>query len=381
MPLQGVSGVLQVRVLVIEPYYGGSHRAWADGYAATSRHDVSILSHEARFWKWRMKGAHLTLAELLAADVERHGPPDVVLASSMMDVAGLLGAARRHLEAVPVAVYFHENQFTYPRSPLDRLDLSYPMTNWTSAAVADLVVFNSLFHEAQFLEAARRFLRQFPDHRHGGLVDGVADRSIVLPVGVDLARIDRRRPGVRRRPPLLLWNQRWEHDKGPDRLVGVIERLVELEVPFRAAVTGERFVSSPDSFDRLPELLGNRLVQLGFAPDDRYVDLLLSADVVLSTAEQEFFGVAVVEAMYAGAFPVLPNHVVYPERIPESLHHRCLYSDDADLVSKLSAALDGSGGGESAGRVLNDAVAEFDWRTVAPRYDAVLEGLRDRSTR
>lgn len=364
-----------MRALLVEPYYGGSHRAWADGYAAASRHEVSIISHEARFWKWRMKGAHLTLAELLEADVERHGTPDVVLASSMMDVAGFLGAARRHLGGAPVAVYFHENQFTYPRSPLDRPDLSYPMTNWTSAAVADLVVFNSSFHEAQFFEEARRFLRQFPDHRHGALVDVVAARSTVLPVGVDLARIDRRRPGVRESPPLLLWNQRWEHDKGPDRLVGAIERLVEMEVPFRAAVTGERFVSSPASFDRLPSLLGDRLVQLGFASDDHYVDLLLSADVVLSTAEQEFFGVAVVEAMYAGAFPVLPKQVVYPERVPESLRDRCLYSGDAELVTKLNAALDRSGRGASAERALLDAVAGFDWTIVAPRYDAMLEDL------
>ena len=370
-----------MRILVIEPYYGGSHRAWADGYAATSRHDISILSHEARFWKWRMKGAHLTLAELLAADAERHGTPDVVLASSMMDVAGLLGAARRDLGPAPIAVYFHENQFTYPRSPLDHPDLSYPMTNWTSAAVADLVIFNSSFHQAQFFEEARRLLRQFPDHRHGGLVDGVAARSIVLPVGVDLARIDRRRPGVRQTPPLLLWNQRWEHDKGPDRLVGVIESLVEMEVPFRAAVTGERFVSSPGSFDRLPDLLGDRLVQFGFAPDDRYVDLLLAADVVLSTAEQEFFGVAVVEAMYAGAFPVLPHQVVYPERVPEALHDRCLYVDDADLAAKVSAALSRSNGSESGQQVLVDAVADFDWKTVAPSYDAVLEDLLGRTSR
>ncbi|MBT8214185.1 MAG: DUF3524 domain-containing protein, partial [Acidimicrobiia bacterium] len=46
-----------MRVLLVEPYYAGSHRAWADGYVASSRHDVSLLTHDARFWKWRMHGS------------------------------------------------------------------------------------------------------------------------------------------------------------------------------------------------------------------------------------------------------------------------------------------------------------------------------------
>jgi hypothetical protein len=37
-----------MRVLLVEPYYGGSHRAWADGYVEHSRHDVKLVTHEAR---------------------------------------------------------------------------------------------------------------------------------------------------------------------------------------------------------------------------------------------------------------------------------------------------------------------------------------------
>ena len=45
-----------VRVLLVEPYYGGSHKAWADGYGAHSAYEVTLVSHPARFWKWRMQG-------------------------------------------------------------------------------------------------------------------------------------------------------------------------------------------------------------------------------------------------------------------------------------------------------------------------------------
>jgi glycosyltransferase involved in cell wall biosynthesis len=116
-------------------------------------------------------------------------------------------------------------------------------------------------------------------------------------------------------------------------------------------------------------------VHFGFAPDDEYVDLLLAADVVVSTAEQEFFGIAVVEAMYAGAFPVLPARLVYPERIPPELVERCLYDDDVDLVDKLRRALEEPAASRSAGASLAPTVAEFDWQAIAPQYDAMLDAL------
>jgi glycosyltransferase involved in cell wall biosynthesis len=357
-----------MRILLVEPYYGGSHRAWADGYVGGSRHDVTVVTHDAQFWKWRLHGAHLTLAtEVDAIDA----PPDVVLASSMMNVAGFLGAAREAIGDAPVAVYFHESQFTYPLSPLDRPDETYPMINWSSAAVADLVLFNSEYHRHTFFEQVARFLRQFPDRRHSDLVAEVERRSEVLPVGIATPQ-PRADPMD---PPLLLWNQRWEHDKGPDELVAMLERLMELRLQFHVAVVGERFVSTPLAFDRLSGLLGDRLVEFGFLPDGEYAELLRRADVVVSTAHQEFFGVAVVEAMAAGAFPVLPDRLVYPEHIPPEYRDRCLYGDSDDLVEKVRWALEHRDAARAIAAKLAPAMAQYDWTAVAPRYDAALEGL------
>ena len=44
------------RILLGEPFLGGSHRAWAEGWASHSRHDIEILGHEGRHWRWRMRG-------------------------------------------------------------------------------------------------------------------------------------------------------------------------------------------------------------------------------------------------------------------------------------------------------------------------------------
>ena len=51
-----------MKMLLIEPYYTGSHKQWADGYQKYSQHKIRILSMKGQFWKWRMHGGAVTLA-------------------------------------------------------------------------------------------------------------------------------------------------------------------------------------------------------------------------------------------------------------------------------------------------------------------------------
>ena len=58
-------------------------------------------------------------------------------------------------------------------------------------------------------------------------------------------------------------------------------------------------------------------------PFQEYAALLWAADLVVSTAIHEFFGVAVVEAIYCGCRPVLPWRLSYPELIPGRRIKKC----------------------------------------------------------
>jgi glycosyltransferase involved in cell wall biosynthesis len=359
-----------LRVALVEPYLGGSHRAWALGLARHSRHDVTIAAHDARFWKWRMQGGYLTLADHLR-ELAASGPFDVVLGSSMLHLSAFLGAARDLVGDAAVIAYFHESQLTYPLSPQDRPDDAYAMINWGSAAVADVVLFNSAYHLETFFAAVERFLRRFPDHDHAPLVDGVRERASVLEPGVDLRRFDAAAP-VEADPPVLLWNQRWEFDKGPGEFAAAVTALAAAGRDFRVVMTGERFVGQPEEFEALPGVLGERLVHFGFAADEAYPSLVATADVVVSTALQEFFGIALTEAAYCGAFPVVPARLVYPERIPLQFHDRCLYPEGG-LVPALEWALDHPDERRRIAAAVRGEMARFDWATMAPRYDAVFE--------
>jgi glycosyltransferase involved in cell wall biosynthesis len=239
-------------------------------------------------------------------------------------------------------------------------------------------VFNSEHHRRDVLDALPGLLRRFPDHRHSGLVDAVvtAERVSVLPVGVDVARFT---PVVVRAaraadgPPVVLWNHRWEYDKDPAAFFAVLDAVAEDGVDFRLAVAGESYQTVPPEFEEARERFADRIVWFGTADEDEYPALLRRCDVVVSTAHHEFFGVAVVEAIAAGALPLLPNRLSYPELVPHVDPY--LYSTSRDLVDKLRWALTHDAGRADAAAVARAHVQRFGWPEVAPRYDALLTDL------
>ena len=364
-------------MLLVEPYFGGSHRAWALGLQAHSSHEVLLVTHEAAFWRWRQQGSSLTLARQVEAMVAEHGRPDVLLVSTMVDLPALLGFTRRSLGEVPVVHDVHENQLTYPLGERQRPDVAAAITGWLGLAAADHVVFHSDFHRRELLSALPGFLHSFPDHRHEAELDAVEARSSVVPLGIETSRFDGRieHPG----PPIVLWNHRWEHDKDPEALFDALDVLAAREVPFRLALAGERTPTVPAAFAAARERFADRLVAFGDVDDDAYPDLLRRSDVVVSTATHEFFGLAVCEAMAAGACPVLPDRLSYPEllggdrRRDQPLGAECLYEGSDDLVARLQRALTDEGHRRRLGERAKAEMARFDWEVVAPQNDALLQ--------
>ncbi|MGD2165015.1 MAG: DUF3524 domain-containing protein [Anaerolineae bacterium] len=362
-----------MKVLLLAPYCGGSHRAWAEGYVAHSEHDVTLLSLPARFWKWRMQGGAVTLAEKARALDHR---PDVILASDMLNLPAFLALTRDFLADVPVAMYCHENQLTYPLPPGETRDLTYGMINWLSMLAADGVFFNSHYHLDDWFNALPNMLKHFPDQSHLHRVEEVREKASVLPVGCDLRRLDEvSRPDRGGDPPLVLWNQRWEYDKNPGMFFLAMYALDEAGLGFRVALAGRSHRQSAPEFERARERLRGRVVHFGYAEAGAYERLLRSCDVVVSTAIHEFFGVAIVEAMYAGCFPVLPNRLSYPELVPETLHERCFYDGFDDLVRRLRWALTEAPHGHGQRGKLRVAVRDFDWHSLAPTYDRQLAAI------
>ncbi len=300
-----------MRILALEPYYGGSHKAFVDGWSAASRHDWTLLELAAYKWKWRMRHSAITFADQIAQCVAEGQGWDLIFCSDMLNLAEFLGIAPQVVQKLPALVYFHENQLTYPVRFESERNYQFAITNMTTALAAKSVWFNSAFHRDSFLEALETFLRKMPDCQPIDAVERIRGKSLIYPPGVN--EIGKR--GDRKTGPLrILWAARWEHDKNPDDFFEALKILKTRGINFRVSVIGQQFREVPGVFGWAKQHFAEHIDRWGYQQSRaEYEKALKEADVFVSTANHEFFGISAVEASLAGAYPVLPKRLAYPE--------------------------------------------------------------------
>ena len=361
----------QLRILFVEPFYGGSHRAFLDGLVRHSRHGIELLTLPEGEWRRRMRRGAQELAAM-AGSIE--GEFDLLIVSDMLDLPAFLALTRPRFERTPVLAYFHENQFTYPRIRGTKLNSWFGQINYLTALAANAVAFNSKYHRQDFLGALRTLAGQPNNWLVEESIPRVEAKSSVLPVGVELAWLDEYRVEQRRDElPLILWNHRWEFDKSPEMFVRAVKRLAAAGVDFRLAVAGEPGFNPSPALVALEHDLPERIAHFGFAPTRAaYAKLLWQSDIVVSTTRHEFFGVAMVEAMYAECVPIAPRRFTYPMLVPPELHESCLFDDEEEFVAKLRALIERQSRG--AGVQVRASAARFAWEAIVSTWDEALAG-------
>lgn len=361
-----------MQISLVEPFFSGSHAQWAEGLQAHSRHEVHLQTLPGRFWKWRMYGGAVALSRRFLAEGRDY---DLLLASDMLDLSTFLALSRQQIRQLPVAIYFHENQLTYPWSPTDpdrasQRNNQYAFLNYTSALVADQLFFNSIYHRDSFLGALPDFLRQFPDYRGLDTLEGLAEKSQVLPLGMDLRALDLHDPPLRSGPPVLLWNHRWEYDKDPEAFFDLVFRLKAEGLDFRLIVLGQHYERQPAIFAKAKKELASHCLHFGYVADRQaYLRYLWQADLLPVTSRQDFFGGSIVEAMYCGVTPLLPNRLAYPAHIPDSKKSTYLYEGTEALYQKVRWAMREVEQLRQKTADVRAMVAHYDWSEISEQYD------------
>ncbi|SNC63161.1 Glycosyltransferase involved in cell wall bisynthesis [Marinobacter sp. es.048] len=307
-------GTFNPRILLLSGYDAASHRRWREQLSAMfPDYEWQNLVLPPRFFRWRIRGNPLSWLN----EPRLQESWNLIIATSMVDLATLRGLHPR-LAHTPCLLYMHENQFAFPVSRGQNASADPQMVNLYSALSADCVVFNSGWNRDSFLAGAASFLQKLPDEVPEGLIETLRDKSRVIPVPIE-DRLFADRPSLMNRAcPHLLWNHRWEYDKGPDRLLKFLQVLEERSVPFRLSVVGERFRSYPKAFDRIREQFGPCIEHWGFLESrDDYDQLLRQADIVISTALHDFQGLSMLEAMASGCVPLAPDRLAYREYVPD----------------------------------------------------------------
>nr|XP_043875664.1 glycosyltransferase-like domain-containing protein 1 isoform X3 [Solea senegalensis] len=346
-------------VLLVEPFYGGSHKQLID-LLQENIDGCVVFSLPAKKWHWRAR----TSALYFSQNIPTCPTYRVLFSSSVLNLCELV-ALRPDLGRLKKVLYFHENQLVYPiRKEQDR-DFQYGYNQVLSCLVSDVVVFNSRFNMESFLSSISLHMKKIPDHRPKHLDQLIRPKCVVLNFPVQFPEVSRLLPkhklalqqrqtcrwmsdscegesgpgpglkqdcGEQMKPLHIVWPHRWEHDKNPQLFFSALLKLKEKQLNFHVSVIGETFTDVPEVFVEARRELADHVLTWGFqASKDDYLRVLCEADVVVSTAKHEFFGVAMLEAVYCGCLPVCPNTLVYPEIFPAQY----LYSTPEQLCKRL----------------------------------------------
>lgn len=359
-----------MHILLVSPFHGrSSHADWARGLLAHSRHRFSTASLPDKAWRWRLKGGAVPLAE----QAQQVQEVDLILATSMTCLGTLFGLLRRSpMASVPTVYYMHENQLSYPIRPGGKLDDQMVFRQFHSQLMADQVWFNSQHNLKGWFRHLPKLLDRYPDFQGHHRLEELRAKSKVVPVGLHLPSA----PATLAKPqrPLLLWNQRWEWEKGIDRFCGLVEKFGP-EAPFDVVLLGGEPPIHEPYRHRLVNFLGSRLLHLGWADNESYQHWMTRADLTVSTARHEFFGISLLEAAAHGQMLVLPDRLSYPELLPESLHSSCLYRSGKSLYRLVKGFLQDRERYEGIRLDLQRTAYSFCWDQVAPMYDHGFEQL------
>jgi len=338
-----------MRILLLSAYHAASHQQWADGLIKNlSEHDWTLLTLPPRYFNWRIRGNSLTWAFTEKETLSQHY--DLILATSMVDLSSLRGMTPA-LTSIPTFVYFHENQFYYPisenkqtsdsKSSLNNSQVEAQLTSIYSALCADTIIFNTHFNRDSFLSGAEKLLKKLPDGVPPNIVRRLEDKSHVIPVPIDddlfLSRTNTKNNGSRL---TIVWNHRWEYDKGPDRLLAALKKI-RPNCPLRVHILGQSFRKIPSEFTAIKELLieNQWLGEWGYIESrEKYIDVLRHSDAVLSTALHDFQGISVLEAVATDCIPVVPNRLAYQELFSQEVlyksylnHEKGNFSDTKEI--------------------------------------------------
>lgn len=367
-----------LRVLALNAFHGGSHRAFLSQWSSRSRYEWTLLTLPGRKWKWRMRHAAITLAEEAADRVSQGQSFDVLFCTDMLNLAEFLGLCPPAIRELPRVAYFHENQLTYPRRTSDDRDLHFAFTNLTTALAASEVWFNSAFHRDEFFEGFADWLPRLPDFQPLSALEEIRNKSAVRSPGVQATDSPvSQSPGE---PLTILWASRWEHDKNPELFFEGLKAFQKGGRPFRLKVLGESYSQAPSCFEAARTAFAEQIDTWGFLPERAdYESVLAASDVVVSTADHEFFGIAILEAVAAGCFPLTPCRLAYPEVLGTDLP---IFHDDSSqgIADRLTELVEWKADGrlqDLSAQLANRVRTNYGWAAVAPRLDNDLARLAD----
>lgn len=246
-------------IIIIESFYGGSHKQLVDLLSHSFK--ASVFTLPAKKWPWRMR----TSALQFALSIPKVEGCKTLFASATLNLCDLL-ALREDLRQLRKVLYFHENQLIYPvRKHLDR-DFQFGYNQIISCLASDCILFNSHFNMDSFLQSIPAFLKLMPDFHPQGIADVIQSKCHVLYYPLDLPDINKvsvehhascrlttgdehavevslgmdTLSSCQKKILHIVWPHRWEHDKNPEEFAEVLQELKGMGLDFKVSILGKQ---------------------------------------------------------------------------------------------------------------------------------------------
>ncbi|XP_065527344.1 tRNA-queuosine alpha-mannosyltransferase isoform X8 [Lathamus discolor] len=331
-------------VLLIEAFYGGSHKQLMDLLQEELQEDCVLCTLPAKKWHWRARTAALYFMQTVPMSPNYR----ILFASSVLNLAELT-ALRPDLGKLKKVLYFHENQLVYPVQKCQERDFQYGYNQILSCLVADVVVFNSAFNMESFLTSIGKFMKLIPDHRPKDLEEIIRPKCQVLYFPVRFPDVSRFMPehklahfekvtGIKRNGDAYqtvgLPGQQKCRALMKTSDAASKSGLCEAQ-PRLHTTQHEGLPSSLIAVARLNESEASESTNPCQEEDKQHLTFNLSN--ILSEQDYQQRPLHIVwphrwvEAVYCGCYPLCPKALVYPEIFPAEY----LYSTPEQLFKRL----------------------------------------------
>lgn len=347
------------KYLFVEPFNFGSHKFFAKQILRHSRLEIVTHFGSDPSWKWAMRFSGINCHKFIQ-NATHASEIRAVLCSNYLNLEFL----KMDATFPPVVMYHHENQFAYPRQTHQSHDFNFTIIEMINLQLAEKHIFNSQWNLDSTVEGWRKARRRLPAAYRKLFSDHWIERSCVVYPGIESLR-----------PPVLtetkvaesviIWNHRWDHDKNPELFYRQLCCL--REQPFRLILLGEQRTDIHPIFKRISQEFSDKIIAQGYVQSrHQYLHYLQIADICISTAEHEFFGMSVMEAFQAGCKLILPRKLSYPELFSDEEVY--FWHNEQELSATLRQQL-----GSKKKRSYRQLKSEWRCQNSARLIDDILE--------
>ncbi|MEO6435468.1 MAG: DUF3524 domain-containing protein [Tepidisphaeraceae bacterium] len=348
----------QLDILALEPFYGGGRRHMLETLIHYSRHRWTLLKLPPRRIERRLTAA----AHWFAEQLSRHwvGRVDLLFTSEAMNLADLYRLMPSLLKK-PSVVYFHSNQLPHPSVNSDN---ALDVANLNTAAAAQEIWFNSLYHLRDFFTRASTLVQRHPELSSRNPMSVLSAKAQLMAPPVDFNPIHElllHGPIPRKKRTIFVDTR----DANVKLLNAAFSTLARRGEKFELITVGPVEELAPD----LPRTTLPETDELA------HVKAQLASGIFVSAKDGCPCDYRAVRALAAGCWPVVPNSGCYPEIIPARIHGATMYDGTASaLTSRLQDVwhLELPGGHEQE---LAEILHKFDPMTACRAIDERLEEL------